>query len=177
MPKACSAQAENRCCKRSCLTLNPTQLKDGLVSEQRTLNLAERRAIAAYQEETFNGLKAQMIEAVGKDITIDVEWAALALPDQAERYSREDFWTNIFFVPTVKALSDLGADAMGKEALQGALQRIVFTYDEATAPSMAYENGVSFADGTLTINFKPFTNADYIDDRATAIVKELERKL
>lgn len=147
------------------------------MSEQRTLNLAERRAIAAYQEETFNGLKAQMIEAVGQDITVDVEWAAIALPEQAERYSREDFWTNIFFVPTVKALSDLGADTMGKEALQGALKRIVFTYDEATAPVMTYENGVSFTDGTLTINFKPFSNADYIEDRANAITKVLENSL
>ncbi len=66
---------------------------------------------------------------------------------------------------------------MGKEALRDGLKRIRFYYDEATAPIMAYENGVQFTDGNLAINFKPFTNADAIEERANAIVKTLEAGL
>lgn len=147
------------------------------MSEARKLNLAERRAISSYQETVFADKVQQIKAAVGADFELDVNWESMAGEGQADRYGHDDYWTNIFFNPVLKALADVAADAMGKEALQDGLKRISFYYDEATAPVMSYENGVKFADGNLSINFKPFSNADAIEDRAIAIVKALEAGL
>jgi hypothetical protein len=66
---------------------------------------------------------------------------------------------------------------MGKQAVRAKLRKIVVTFEEATAPATAYENGVKFEDGVLTLNFRPFTNADDVSPRAEAIRKKLEAKL
>ena len=141
------------------------------------MNLAERRAVADYKESTFAQKLQDLHTAVGFPVEVDVDWESLAVSGQADFYARDDYWTNIFFNPTVKALSEVASDSMGKEALTAELKAIKFHYDEATAPSMAFENGVQFADGVLKINFKPFSNADYIDDRAKAIRTTLEAAL
>ena len=66
---------------------------------------------------------------------------------------------------------------MGKQALAAELKKIVVHYDEATAPGSAYANGVSFAEGVLTLNFVPYNNVDDVDARAAAIQKALEAGL
>lgn len=66
---------------------------------------------------------------------------------------------------------------MGKEALKSSLRTITIDFDDATAPSMAFENGLSFEAGHLTINFRPFNNAECIDARARAIQGALEAAL
>lgn len=147
------------------------------MSDKRKLNLAERRAVAAYQENIYADQLQQITRAAGFDVAVDVEWETLALPDQAAHYSRPDFWTDIFFTPLVKALSAVTADVMGREALQGSLKSITLKFDEETAPSMAFENGVHFENSGLTINFRPFANSDHIEERARAIQNALEAAL
>ena len=66
---------------------------------------------------------------------------------------------------------------MGKKALQEKLKMIVLKYDEATAPASAYATGVTFADGVLTLNFKPGAYAQDIDARAKAIEDVISAKL
>lgn len=151
--------------------------KEDKVSDKPKMNLAERRAVADYKESTFSKKLQDLHTAAGFPVAVEVDWESIAVSGQQDFYARDDYWTDIFFNPTAKALGEVTADAMGKEALTAELKSIKFHYDEATAPSMAFENGVRFEDGVLTINFKPFSNADYIDDRAKAIRTTLEAAL
>jgi hypothetical protein len=149
----------------------------------RTLSLAERRAVKAYQDEKLPALHAALNEAAGTDLALEVHWEAIARPDYpAESYADDDFWTNVFFTPLAAALRSVGQDDMGKEAIKAGIKTVVITYDEATAPVSAYENGLNLAGGTLTLNFQPYTNTGdensyYFKDRVAAIVKFIESKL
>lgn len=148
-----------------------------LRAEDAKLGLAERRAIKAYQDSTYPGLKKAIDQAAGFEPAMDVRWETIARPGEAENYKEDAYWTNIYFKPVADALRTISADQMGKDALQKSLKKIVVTYDEATAPASNYPNGVKFDGGTLTINFRPFSNSDDTKDRTDAIRKALEEKL
>ncbi|WMD21575.1 hypothetical protein RAS12_04150 [Achromobacter seleniivolatilans] len=139
--------------------------------------LAERRAIAAYQETTFPAQLKAVQTAAGYAVPVEVKWDTLAVAGKADRYKEDGYATNIYFVPLTEALRRITVDEMGKKALKDKLANIVVLYDEATAPSSAYANGLKFEGGTLTINFAPDINADDIKPRAEAIQKLLESKL
>ena len=66
---------------------------------------------------------------------------------------------------------------MGAESLKSKLKKVVVTYDESTAPASNYPNGVKFENGTLTINFMPFSNSGDVEPRSKAIAAGLEAKL
>jgi hypothetical protein len=144
---------------------------------QQRLGLAERRGIAAYQEQVLPGLVQQINEAAGFDLPLEIDWNAIAVPGHGERYNEPGYFTDIYFRPLIEALRAITRDAMGREALKGALKRVVITYDEATAPASNYPNGLSFADGTLRINFRPWANTGDVVPRARAITQILERNL
>lgn len=140
-------------------------------------NLAERRAISAYQDGTYATKLKEIQAAAGFDVPVEVQWDSLALSGQEKNYADEGFWTQIYFTPLSKALAAVGVDELGKEALKDKLENIVVRYDEATAPSGAYADGVTFSAGVLTLNFKPYNNVDDVDARAEAIQKALEAGL
>ncbi len=77
----------------------------------------------------------------------------------------------------IDALKKITADDMGKAALKKSLQKVVVTYDKASAPASAYDKGLTFESGALTINFEPYANASEVAPRAMAIQKLLESKL
>ena len=59
---------------------------------------------------------------------------------------------------------------------------MVITYDASTAPASNYPNGITVADGVLTINFAPYSNAGdetsvNFKERVNAIQKGVEAKL
>lgn len=141
------------------------------------LGLAERRAIAAYQEKVLPAYLGEIKAAAGTDIPVDVDWTKIALPGKAQNYAEDGFWTDIYFKPLTKALASVGADAMGKDAIKAKLKKIVVTYDKDTAPVSAYEDGVKFAGGVLTINFAPYANTSDIEARTTALKKVIEANL
>lgn len=140
-------------------------------------SLAERRAIAAYEQGTYAAQLKDIQTAAGFAVPLEVNWNSIALPDQADAYASEDFWTNVFFVPLKQALSSVTADAMGKQALQEKLKKIVVHFDEATAPASDYVAGVNFKEGVLTLNFRPYTNSGDTEARAKAIQSTLEAAL
>ena len=140
------------------------------------LNLAERRALADYQQKTYPALAAD-IAATAADVPIEVEWTQIAIPGEADHYSDDDFWTNVYFKPLITALKSVAADEMGKQAVKAKLNKIVVTYNQETAPATAYEKGVKFDGGVLTINFTPYSNASDVQARADAIRKTLEANL
>ncbi len=140
-------------------------------------NLAERRAILEYQESVLPNIQNKLNAAVGFEVPLNVDWTKVAQPGDAESYSNDAYFTDVYFTPLVKAMSSIGSDDLGKQALLENLKGINITYNADTAPASAYEDGVDFNDGQITLNFKPFSNADDIDDRAEAIIKVLESKL
>ena len=137
----------------------------------------DRQALQAYRELIFPVQEAAIHKAAGAAVPIEVRWDAIARADEGESYSDESYWTNIFFVPLAQALSQVTSNSPGKQAVRDKLKKIVVTFDKETAPVSAYENGVQFEDGVLTLNFAPFTNAPDITPRVQAIRKKLEAKL
>src|SRR5579871_3812609 len=145
--------------------------------ERSALGLAERRAVRDYMDKTFPERLRAITDAAGFAVPVEVEWHRIALPGEAAAYGSDNFWTNIYFVPLAEALKSIAADEIGKQALAERLTKIIVLYDKATAPTSAYENGVSFDAGELKINFQPHSNARDIKARADAIRKALEAKL
>ena len=141
------------------------------------LALPERRALQTYQASTFPGLQARIQQAAGFDVPVQVQWEAIAVRGQAASYNEPDYWTNTIFLPIEDALKSIGSDEIGKKALRDTLKGVAVTFDPDTAPASAYERGVTFKDGVLTINFQPFTNVSDRADRVKAIVKVVEAGL
>ncbi len=139
--------------------------------------LAERRALKAFQDNKLAQLQQEIVTAAGTNVELQIDWDNIALVGDADRYNDDDYWVNIFFVPTTNALRSLTSDEMGKQAVASKLKKIVFTYNEDTAPLSNYTEGIIFDDGTLTINFRPYANVADTDERAKAIVSTLEPKL
>jgi hypothetical protein len=141
------------------------------------LNLAQRRAVEAYQTDILPAYVARIEAAVGKPVPVEVDWVAIAKPDLADRYLEPEFWTDIYFEPVAAALEQVGRDEMGKTALATGVASIAITWDPATAPVSVYETGVTFADGVLSVNFEPWSNAADVALRTEAMVKALESGL
>jgi hypothetical protein len=141
------------------------------------MGLAERRAVSEYQEKTLPGLVQRINTAVGFEPTLEVRWNEIALPGDSERYNTPEYWTNIYFIPLIDALTNVARDDEGKKALKGKLKSIVIRFDPDSAPASNYVNGVRFENGVLEINYRPWSNADDIEPRAKAIVGVMEPKL
>ncbi len=144
--------------------------------------LAERRALKEYQEKKYPDLKKQIDEAAGFDVKVSVDWDKLALPGKAEHYLEDEFFTQIYFAPTIEALKNITKDQMGKESLKGKLKEIVVTFDSATAPISDYKSGWPFENGILKINYEPWVNSggpgtSNYEERVKAIQSNLEEKL
>jgi hypothetical protein len=137
----------------------------------------DKQALQAYKQSIFPAQQTAIHRAAGVQVPIDVRWDAIARPDEGESYSDENYWTNIYFVPLAQALSQVTSNSAGRQAVRDRLKKIVVTFDKETAPVSDYENGVTFEDGVLTLNFAPFTNAPYIENRVQAIRRKLEAKL
>jgi hypothetical protein len=144
---------------------------------QDALPLAERRALKAYQDDVYPGQIAAIRQAAGFELPVDVKWEAVARPGQADRFAREGHFTKVYFTPLTEALKGVASDQMGRDALKARLKQVVITYDKATAPISNYPNGLTFADGVLTINFEPGVNENDVKDRTRAIRDLLESKL
>jgi hypothetical protein len=148
-----------------------------LPARSQEMALPERRALAAYQEKIYPGLEKAIQDAAGFAVPIEVDWPSIVIAGQAQNFAHEGFWTNIFFVPIKDALAAVASDAMGKQALKDKLKKIAITFNEGTAPASNYANGVKFAGGTLSINFRPWSNTGDVKPRAEAIRKVLEAGL
>jgi hypothetical protein len=141
------------------------------------LGLAERRAIAAFQADRWPTIEAAIHRAAGFAVPVQVEWTQIAIPGQAERYNRPDYFGNTIFDPLVAALTDITKDAMGKDALRAKLTRILIRFDRDSAPLSNYPNGLAFENGVLSINWEPGVNINDQGPRTAALIGLLERNL
>jgi hypothetical protein len=141
------------------------------------LGLAERRGLAAYQEQVLPGLIREIHQAAGFELPVEVQWDKVAVPGQGPRYGEPGYFTDIYFRPLIAALQGITRDAIGRDALRAKLRRVMITFDDATAPASNYPNGLAFADGTLTINWRPWSNAGDVQPRTEALTRFLEQNL
>ncbi|MBP2302401.1 hypothetical protein [Azospirillum picis] len=139
--------------------------------------LAERRAIAAYSKDVWPPLEKSIQDAAGFAVPVTLDLKSLALPGYADSYANDDYLRKPIIDPLIKALSNVGSDAMGREALKDKLKSITISYDEATAPASNYREGVTFTDGALKLNWRPYANVDDFDPRVKAITDVLEKGL
>lgn len=136
-------------------------------------SLVERRAITAYQQNTFPAYQKQIQAAAGFALALDVQWNAIARPGEAENYGKDEYWTKVYFIPLKDALAAVASDAMGKQALAAKLKRVVITNDDNG------DRGAVFGNGVLTLNYPPYANVDEtpVKERAKKIQTALEEAL
>ena len=158
----------------ACLSLSSLPVAH---AQDSSLALPERRALKQYQDTKFPEEQKNIKAAAGFDLPLEVKWEAIAKPGQSASYQEDGFWTDIYFTPLTAALKQIASDAMGAKALKEKLKKVVITFNKNTAPASNYTNGLSFDDGTLTINFEPYSNSSDIDPRTKAIKDALEAKL
>ena len=144
---------------------------------QTSPGLAERRAIAAFEKDSFPALQKSVQTAAGFEVPIKVDWNSLALSGDDKYYGQDDYLVKTVFTPLENAMKNIAQDEMGKQALREKLQAINIHYTEAGSPASAYQDRVKFETGTLDVNFRPFTNSADVDDRTKAIVDALEAAL
>ena len=135
-----------------------------------SLSLSQRRALKQYQETRFPELQRQINEAAKFDVPLEVQWEAIASHGEAQDYLRDTFFTDIYFTPLIDALQGVAAERT--KPLQAKLKKVVFTCDRDAA-SVQFARTVQFKDGTLTIDFEPFTNAMQRRERTQAIAAML----
>lgn len=138
------------------------------------LGLAERRAIAAYATDIWPKYELEIQELAGFPVTINLDTKSLALPGLADSYARDDYLRKPIIDPILQAIGTITATEIGRNALRDGLKSIVIHYDEMSAPSSNYKDGVDMEGGVLTINWKPYTNVDDVEARALAILSVIE---
>ena len=136
------------------------------------MGLAERRATKAFQDNQLPGLTAEIHALAGHPVPIEVNYEQLAKPDYAESYG--DFFRKVYFQPVIDAFKAIAIDDMGKDALKTGVKKIVFQNSKDTYTA---EYAVSFEGGVVMIDHDSCSNVDYVDDRARALTKVLEKGL
>ncbi|MCX2697560.1 MULTISPECIES: hypothetical protein [Ochrobactrum] len=138
------------------------------------LGLAERRAIATYATDIWPKYQLEIQDLAGFPVTINLDTKSLALPGLADSYASDDYLRKPIIDPILQAIGTITATDIGRTALKDGLKSITIRYDETSAPSSNYKDGVKMEDGVLTINWKPYTNVEDIEPRALAILSVIE---
>ncbi|MGL4631456.1 MAG: hypothetical protein ACRCVT_09650 [Leadbetterella sp.] len=141
--------------------------------------LTERRAAKKFEDSRYPELLKRIQDAAGFAVPVEIKWETIAKPGMSEFYDKDEFWVSIYFIPLEKSFSAIAVDQDGKAGLKKSLKKIVIDYNEKTAPSSAYEDGLKFENGVLSINFEPYTNATEAHEgyRAKAIEVLVSSKL
>ena len=135
------------------------------------MGLAERRAAERFKNDDYPAWKEKIDAAAGFDVAVEVKWDELAAADYADSYS--GWFPKVYFEPLVAALSGVGVDQMGKDALRDGLKKIVVRNTEQYAST----SGFAFDGGVLTVDHKPYANVDYGTERSEGLQKLLEAGL
>ncbi|MDO5977334.1 hypothetical protein [Flavivirga spongiicola] len=136
------------------------------------MGLAEKRVVKAFQEGTYKELESKILETLGKQIEIEVNWNSLAKDGMSHLY--EEAFPKVYFFPLIKALENICADDMGKEAIAESLNKIVIEHKDNEGNTRAWS---SFSGGVLTLDAAPTTNIDLVSNRAESLQELLENSL
>lgn len=136
------------------------------------MGLQEKRAITAFQENTFVDLVKEINAIAGYEPEVDVKWDTLAVADYGHLYN--EGFTKVYFDPLIATLKEIAADDLGIEALKETLKKIIIKNEgNFGSPKSAY----SFADGVLTIDHSPITNINDVAERTKYLVQFLSSKM
>ena len=137
------------------------------------MGLQERRAVKTFQDEQFPELRDAIDEAAGFDVGVDVDWDAISEMEYLDADAYGEAFTKVYFTPVAEAFAEICIDDIGQEALEASLESVEVTNEEG----LWLANSVGFDDGVLTIDHKPDTHVDKVDERTAAIVSTLEEHL
>jgi hypothetical protein len=135
--------------------------------QDKTMGLAERRAVKAFSEGKYLQLKQEIDTAVGFDLPMTINWESLAVDDYAHLY--DEAFNKVYFRPLLDAIKAIAIDDLGKEALASGLKQVVIENAGSSWPT--------FQSGVLTLPFSAVANLDYWMDRKKEIQAVLEKGL
>lgn len=133
------------------------------------MDLEEKRAVHAFRDEQLPALRDDIEAATGFPVDVEVDWESLTEENVFEPDRYADAFTMVYFQPLVDGFGEVCTDELGRDALEAGLDRVVLKNDEG----YWNRNGVSFADGVLTIDHEPSVNVDHVDERTDAVVDAL----
>ncbi len=136
------------------------------------MGLKEKRVVKEFQDEHYENYKKQVNEAAKFDVNMEVDWDSLAVEGSSHLYL--ECWPKVYFQPLIQALQLITADDMGAEALKESLKGIVIKNNSDCSNASRW---CQFENGIITLDHKPTTNVDQIDDRAKALQSQLEDSL
>lgn len=136
------------------------------------MGLLEKRALKAFQDDSYPKLTSEINTLAGYPIEFDVNWATLALDEKASIY--EESFSKVYFIPLIDTIKEIITDDMGKEALKEALKKVVIKNEGGNVYG---SNAYSFNEGVLTIDHEPFSNIDNITERSMELSKLLMKNL
>jgi len=136
------------------------------------MGLNERRTTHDFQTNELPGLQAQVDEAAGFKVPIEVHWDNLTPEGEAHLYSES--WKAVYFKPLIAALKSVAKDDMGREALKTGLHRVVI--DNASG-NYYPDKWAKLEAGTLTLDHEPITNVGEVEPRTARLVSVIESSL
>jgi hypothetical protein len=136
------------------------------------LTLAERRIVSEFETGPYPALKTRVEEAAGFPVPMEVHWDTLAVPGESRLYAES--WPSVYFEPLIAGLAAVCRDEMGREALKGALKKIVI---QNTKSCVYGDCWATLADGVLTLDHESLTNSGAIQERTNGLVTVLESNL
>jgi hypothetical protein len=136
------------------------------------MGLLEKRAIKAFQEGSYLNLVKEINSIAGYELVFDVKWDSLAVDEYSHLY--DEGFTKVYFTPIITALKEITVDDLGKDALKGALKKVVIKNEN----NIYYgDYAYSFDGGILTIDHSPNSNIDNISERSESLAKLLNKSL
>jgi hypothetical protein len=136
------------------------------------MGLQERRAVKAFQDDSYQKLTGEINTLAGFPIEFEVNWDTIALDDYSHMY--EESFPKVYFTPLINAVKEITLDDMGKEALKESLKKVIIKNEAGNVyGSTAY----AFNGGVLTIDHQPFSNIDNITERSEELSKLLMKNL
>lgn len=142
------------------------------------MNLRERRALKAFQDDVLPTWTEKLNAAAQKELTLEFDWEKLGKNEAEEdndwSHMYAEAWPRVYLEPIELALNDITADDMGKEALHARLNKVHFTN---SGQYFSGESAYSLDGDTLVVDHQPFANQDDVGLRHVALRNLLESSL
>jgi hypothetical protein len=136
------------------------------------MGLAQKRIIQEFQTTEFQKWKTDFDKVVGFEMPMEVKWDTLQSNDSESKVDYFRWYNQVYFSPLMKVFTALCADSMGKDAVKGAVKKIVIDGTDGI-----YASSSTFDNGTLHIKHKFDSNTHKEDERIEVWTKLVESKL
>lgn len=135
------------------------------------MGLAEKRGVEEFKKTSFPDWEKKITEAGGFKVEMDIQWDKLAAEGYASSYG--EFFSKVYFEPLMMSFKSIAQDDMGRDALKGALKKVVIT----NTSNHSSGRNFTFEGGVLTLDHASSVNVDDVKERTQYITKLLEAGL